>query len=407
MISTYDNYTIPKLPDDITLPILGKLDNLMDVRSFGSTSHTAQIFTQIIWLEWANSFGYTGTKEESAKYLTDFFSRIAKIATLDSFPRCLKLSNPHDGYRTALNVLNSSQSTIKELLCFEWTFKHPEILILIKQVAGTSFKQMLVTHPDTNTLLICAAKYGHIDIIQIIGEENKKNLANFGHLPIQAATKAGQGASIKALSAYGMDINSEWTELNRKKTVTPLQFACENSISNAAIALLQAGAYSETEFLTICAKADLCMLKIFLEFAPCNVTGGLSLCFASRNKQANAFACMELLLKNKANPNIVNCQGETYLHQLISEANIDYVRLFCSYGANVELRNIKGKSPLYIVIKSKKIKKLEMARTLCDHGANMLALGPKGQRTLYEHAANQKEMTALLKDIQMKRMKTL
>lgn len=213
-----------------------------------------------------------------------------------------------------------------------------------------------------------------------------------------------------------MDI--EWKYLHKDETflatyttyptMSPLQLACKAKIPSAAIALLQAGAYSEIEFLGICARADLSMHKIFLEFSSCNVTGGLSLCFASRNKYESAKACIELLLKNRANPNIGNSKGQTYLHQVIKETNLDFVQLFCSLGADVEARDNKGKSPLFIAIRSTKsnAKRLEMVRTLCDHEANILALGPKGVKTLFEHAAKQKDMKSLLKTIQIERNAT-
>lgn len=409
------NYALPKFPNDITLLILRKLENLMDIKSFGATSHTAQIFTQVIWSDWAEYLGYEGSEDGSLNYLSHFFSRIARIAKCDFFPLSLKVRDPKNnminGYLTSKKVLNCPLYEVQTLLCYDWAFKFTELLILIEHAAGDCFVQLLNTHPITKDILTHAAKYGHIEIIKSIGEHHGDlYLRLIGHGPIQAATQAGQGAAIKALSAYGADVDIEWEHFHKEeiRTVSPLQLACEAKITNAAIALLQAGACPDVEFLRCCERADLCMIKIFLEFSSCNVTGGLSLCFTSRKKHSSAGSCIELLLQNGANPNIGNSKGETYLHRVVEEANIDFVRLFCSHGADVEARDIKGKSPLYIAIKStkSKVKRLEMVRILCDHGANILALGPKGVKTLFDHAAKSKKMTTLLKTIQMERKAT-
>ncbi len=417
-INNQDNYALPKIPDEVTLIILKNLENLMDVRSFASSSHQASISAQPIWFYWAKKFEFKGSQEESATFLAQFFSKVARVANNYLFYHPLRGAN---GYLTAMNILDASSHTIQSLLHEEWAFQHEEMLTLIKLSTGATFIELLSSHPKPKKILTYAAKYGHIDIIEGLCSKNLK-LAGSGYKPLKAATEAGQAGSIKALASYGANLDVMWDQVQKISMhhhiikgitihsschmllpMSPLYLACESGNSKTVISLLQSGVYSENEFIQRCMKADLCILKIFLEFTIQNVTGGLSLCLSASKLDQNTFACMELLLKKGAKPDICNIKGKPYLHHFIKKGEVDFVRLLCSNGANLNLRDRKNKAPLYVAIKSApKPKRLAITRILLQHRADPLAQGPKGEKTLFEHAANNKELFTLLKSFQLK-----
>ena len=57
---------------------------------------------------------------------------------------------------------------------------------------------------------------------------------------------------------------------------------------------------------------------------------------------------MELLLKQKANPNLQNQVGDAPLHKAVAKNSIRCIELLCTAGADANLKNKKNLSPLHM-----------------------------------------------------------
>jgi ankyrin repeat protein len=422
-----ETHAIPKIPHEITLIILNSLMNLQDVNSFLTTSHAALTLRPHIWFIWAKKYGYQGDFKGGRQYLQDFFFKIAKVAKYTAFPSSWRVDievrfqkgapkqKIINGYLTAERVLNTSTTELRFILANRWIYRIPELLFLTKKASGPYFKDVFNPYYIKTELLNPAAKLGELSQIKFLCELiDDPNLNDMGFAPIHAAASAGQESSIKLLSEYGASVNALWRRVELKTTAytyyiveyfhTPLDLAYHCNSESAVRALLEAHVDPEKEFMKSCIHAHLNMLKIFLELAPtCPLDAGLESCF--QNNHPLSLPCAELLLMYGANPNKANNRQETLLYRSVMKGNLDFIHLFCQFGANLDARNTEGKSPLFIAITgtTSKVKRLEIVQILCEYGANFYALDPKGRKTLLQHAYKSKKMRKLLKSIVAKR----
>lgn len=421
-----ESHAISKIPHEITLIILNSLMNLQDVNSFLATSHAALNLRPHIWFIWAKKYGYHGDFKGGEQYLQDFFFKIAKVAKYNAFPSSwrvdvevrFKKGAPKqkiiNGYLTSERILNTSNTELRFILANRWIYHIPELLFLAKKAAGPYFIDVLNSYCIKTELLNPAAKLGELSQIKLLCKlVDHPNLNDMEFAPIHAAASAGQGDVIKLLSHYGASVNAPWRRVELESTAytyylveyfhTPLDLAYHSNSESAVRALLEAHAEPEKEFMKSCIHAHLNMLRIFLELAPtCPLNRGLESCFQSNHPLS--IPCAELLLKYGANPNNTNYRQETLLYRSVKKGNLDFIHLFCQFGANLDARNTEGKSPLFIAITGTTSKvNLEAVRILCEYGADLHALDPKGRKTLLHHASKSKKIRKLLKNIESKR----
>lgn len=410
-----DHPALANIPNEITLLFLQNLKNCQDASSFMAINHAASNMRPHLWFIWAKEYGYTGDLEGSQKHLRLFFATIAKIAYYRTFPTSwrvlVKDGTPRlriNGYLTAEKFLNTPLSELQFFFNNQWVYHVPELLFLARKASGTHFREILNPCHIKTELLNTAATHGNLLNIQILCElVEDPNLLGMKFAPIHAAAKAGHGNAIRLLVAYGASVSAEWKRVELQTTPynyhvvehfhTPLDLAYNSNNEDAVKALLEAKADPNKEFINSCTNAHLRMLKIFLKSAPsCPVNEGLKHCFENAHPQT--LHCAELLLKYGANPDITNSRNETLLYRAVKKGDVNFTHLLCQFAAKTEMRNIENKAPLYIAIKetSSKVKRLELIRILCAHGANIHALDPKGKRTLFQHAAKSKELKDLL-----------
>ncbi len=399
---------LPQIPNDITLVVLQCLRDLQDVNAFLTTSRSALNLRSYIWFNWAKEYGYTGVREECHQYLQSFFSKIAKIATHIAFPNSLIVLKDQkiSGYRTTEKILNAPLDELVFVLNNRFAYRAPELLFLIKKAAGPFFEEILNPYYIKTELLNQAAKLGEVSEIKLLCELiEDPNLSEAEFAPIHAAAIAGQAVSIKVLKEYGAYVNAVWSKKELSITTytfcvveylyTPLSLAYQSNSEEAVRALLEANADPDKEFIKSCMHARDDMLKIFLELAPnCPIDEGLECSF----QNSESIPCATLLLKYWANPNKKNLNGETFLLRAVKRSDVDFTRLFCQFNANLELRDLEGKSPLFIAITEtrSKTKRIEIVRILCEYGADIYALDPRGRKTMLQLASKSKKLKKIL-----------
>ncbi len=234
------------------------------------------------------------------------------------------------------------------------------------------------------------------------------NLEERNLAPIHEAARHGHGHAIRVLVQYGALVNAVWVQAEKRSSTTtsssgrrtthsytvyhhhtPLQLAYLCGSQDAVRALLEAGANPNNEFVKACESAEIHMIKIFLELAPsCSVNKGFEYYIQNHFFHKTSISCARLFLQYGANPNRTYNKGKSLLYRSVQEGDIEFVRLLCEFGGDLEIQSTKGKTPLYVAIKGtiKKVKRIEMVRVLCELGANIYALGPKNKKTIFEHA---------------------
>lgn len=417
--SPFKHLTFFNIPDEINLFTISYLKNLQDINSFTEISHAALLLRSRIWFGLAKSFGYTGNLQESQKFLQIFFSKISKIAEIDMFPREWKVISSTNlqkkevinGYLTTEKILNASLLELKLFLNNRWVYHIPELLLLTRKASDPYFKEVLNPYYIKTELLNPAAKLGKLSQIKILCKiVDNPNLSDMEYAPIHAAAHTGQGNAIRILIKNGASIDALWRKNALESTTytffmithhyTPLNLAYKSNSVDAVRALLEAKASPDEDFLKACLNAHINMLKVFLEFTytyPLNE--GLEYCF--QNNEPIALSCVKLLLHRGADVNKTNNNRETLLYRSVKKGDLNFTRLFCTHGANLEIRNTSGESPLYIAIKgyTPKVSRLAIIQILCESGADIHALDPAGKKTLLQHASKSKKISTLLKKI--------
>uniref|UniRef100_A0A8C8G0Q1 Ankyrin 1, erythrocytic a n=1 Tax=Oncorhynchus tshawytscha TaxID=74940 RepID=A0A8C8G0Q1_ONCTS len=206
---------------------------------------------------------------------------------------------------------------------------------------------------DELTPLHCAARNGHVRIIEIL-QLMQYNAAiddiTLDHLtPLHVAAHCGHHRMAKVLLDKGAKPNS------RQKVETPLHMAC------------RAGHYEVAEFLlTNAAPVD---AKAKDDQTPLHCACRMG------HKEL-----VKLLLEHKANPNSTTTSGHTPLHIAAREGHAQTTRILLDMEAQHTKMTKKGFTPLHV---ASKYGKVDVAELLLERGGNPNAAGKNGLTSLH------------------------
>ena len=257
--------------------------------------------------------------------------------------------------------------------------------------------------------LLLATIYGEEEIASLL-LENGANPNHFdlkGITPLQYAASNGYNEIIKLLISFGANVNHQ-----SNRGCTALMFACGFGNYNfkapkleAIKILLQNNAnpnlrnndersplfhavkcgYLETVKLLINhgAKID--------ELSMGNNTPLAFACEFADGRQSNHLI-VKLLLKKKANPNLLNINGKSPLHHAVSKGSIESAALLLKYKAYVDQKDNRSCTPLFHACGIGYFSSVglspqpKMVKLLLKNGANPNLSDPQGSYPLH-HAA--------------------
>ncbi|XP_076784972.1 uncharacterized protein LOC117703140 isoform X2 [Arvicanthis niloticus] len=158
------------------------------------------------------------------------------------------------------------------------------------------------------------------------------------YYPIHKAASMGDVDAVKSFierGAFAME-QADW------KYRSALHFAC---------------VYGHPEVVTLLVESS-------CEISPKDAKDATPLIKASQCRQME---CLDILLKHGADPNIVDCSGNTALHYAVYNGDIETATKLLEYKANIEAINENKITPLLLALKQNKEK---MAEFLINNGAN-------------------------------------
>jgi hypothetical protein len=85
------------------------------------------------------------------------------------------------------------------------------------------------------------------------------------------------------------------------------------------------------------------------------------------------FQTADLLHHNGADPNVLGLAKRTPLHSAVYFTNLEVAQKLIEYGANIDVRDENGDTPLYLASGGVRLKDLTVVRLLLEHGADMNA----------------------------------
>jgi uncharacterized protein len=266
--------------------------------------------------------------------------------------------------------------------------------LLIK--AGANVK---VSNRFGATPLLLACTNGSAAVIEKLlaaGEDANAVFTQGGDTALGTASRTGKIDAIRVLLKRGADVNK-----TNQRGQTPLMFAVAEKNAAAAQFLLENGAdpNAHTKPLPPASRLDL----IFSAPAP---PGGMTaLLFAARQ---NDLESVKVLLKAKADINGTAADGTTPLLIAIVNEHRTLAKYLVDQGANLNLSDDKGRTPLYAAIDMRNLEwstrpappekdaytDLELINALIAKGANVNAkltkkLPLRGQPSFDGRWANQ------------------
>ncbi|MDO5465146.1 MAG: ankyrin repeat domain-containing protein, partial [Akkermansia sp.] len=269
------------------------------------------------------------------------------------------------------------------------------VKILIK--AGADVNK---TDKEGKSPLICAAFAENVEIIQdlisagaIVNIVDKKN-----NRPLHVAVSQNNIKCVQALITAGANLNLQ----NEYRGDTPLHIAAGYGYTQCAQLIIASGAninstnsvgntplheaakYNQTE----------CVQALIEAGADVNKGNNTPL---SEAVQKGHIECIQLLLYT---PGIdINCLvnwfDDTALHYAVKENRADILSLFIKAGADVNIRNKDGKTPLWLAVEKERFDFLQL---LVAAGANVNEPLNNRKETLLHHAIHCKNI-ALVKQI--------
>jgi ankyrin repeat protein len=254
-------------------------------------------------------------------------------------------------------AVNGQTSTVRELL---------EAGLPLKPMAAPKSKD----EPMGNLLEgvgILTAAAGQPDSLKLLvaagagkNDQVDKNLA------LAAAANAGSLESVKALIAYGANPNADLTKL----TVTEHAGNITAQGPGAGSILIDAASSGNPE-----------VVREILSYHPkleLRNHEGQTAVFAageyrSTDRDGDRVECVRLLIQAGANVNVRESNGNTPLHEIfLDDVNEELLK----HGANVNARNNDGETPIFTNVSD------ESVRLFIEHGADLNLRNNKGQTAL-------------------------
>ncbi|HEY4214220.1 MAG TPA: ankyrin repeat domain-containing protein [Steroidobacteraceae bacterium] len=262
---------------------------------------------------------------------------------------------------------------------------------------------------DGTTALHWAAHFGDADLAKalIAKGADAKARNDYGSTPMMAAAETGSAPVIEALIKGGADVESP-----NREGQTALMAVARTGNLEAAKALLKHGANpnaretwsGQTALMWAAAQSQPKMVRLLLDHGA-NVNesamardwqrrvtaeprpkdmhhgGFTALLFAARE---SCIECAKELLRNKADPNLVDPDGVTPLIEALLNIHWDFAKFMIQSGADVNQWDMYGRTPLYAAVDMNTLPKgrrvelpaldttsgMEIINMLLDRGAN-------------------------------------
>ena len=235
----------------------------------------------------------------------------------------------------------------------------------------------LITNVLNSTPFIAACFAGSVELAKLLLRFNAEPNIKFarGYTPLMAACMCNYHNIVKLLLQSGAYVNTQGSD-----GATAIGLASTNNNNRIISLLLNAKVEVNVgapgygpPLLVLCSHGNDEMVECFLEAgADPNVV-----CAEYFNFTALHFACVlnnedivRLLLKAKANTNVLSSNGVTPLSIAVSKGNVKIVEVLLAVGADVELENdvIRGWRPIFFAAINGH---LSILKLLLKHGASL------------------------------------
>ncbi|ARF09233.1 ankyrin repeat protein [Catovirus CTV1] len=225
-----------------------------------------------------------------------------------------------------------------------------------------------ITDNDDKSVLYIPIKYGYNDIIKIILETNAQNIGISVHdikdrnnnIPIHYAIKYKNIDALKMLLEFGSNPNVTDNGGNNSLhlAVYSRSFDICNYIMNYNIDINSKTNIGESALHIAANLQEPKIFKLIIDNSNVNVNSqdyDHEFTALHYSVNLNNIDQVDLLLKNNANPNLQDVYGNTILHYIIMEENMQLLNVvtefkYTDYTLNYNLWNIDGKLPLHIVL---------------------------------------------------------
>jgi hypothetical protein len=166
------------------------------------------------------------------------------------------------------------------------------------------------------------------------------------------AAAVGDVKQLEKLLNTGFDVNAINKE---KRNFTPLHFACNGGHLNAAAFLLQKGAnihamdaYNMSPIHVACSNGGSDIVKLLVD-AGADIHRqdfrGLVPLHHATNPRINS-KIVTVLVSSGAEVNVSDCLGNTPLHSVCAAGGTELALWFIEQGADLQARNVHGRTPL-------------------------------------------------------------
>jgi ankyrin repeat protein len=235
-----------------------------------------------------------------------------------------------------------------------------------------------------STPLLLASEYGHTEVVQLLLEHNAEVHVRDGEgeTPLHCAALGGQLEVTRILLALNVDVNSR----NHHGT-TPLLHASENGHADVVQFLLDHNADvtvrdndGDTPLHCAMAGGQLEVARILLELNvdvnSRNYHGSTPLLYASENGPPDV---VRFLLDHNADVNVRDKDGDTPLHCAALAGQLEIAWILLGLNVEVNSRNDEGSTTLHRASEGDPEGNPDVVRLLLDHGADVQVRNLRGK----------------------------